>query len=287
MFRRILFSLAFASVLAVLAFFSFHSGPALAQSPTATPSPRLTFTPAPIAAELLKVDVVTTISHDPDAYTQGLLLHDGWLYESAGEWGKSDLRRVDPATGEVQQMVDLPVDDPSQYFAEGLALVGDKLIQLTWKNDMAFVYDRETFEKVGEFTYTGEGWGLCYDGESLFMSDGSANLFRRDPETFELLETIPVLYEGSPVKNLNELECVGDTVYANIWFSEYIVRIDKATGVVTAAIDATGLLTPEDRATLPQQGVLNGIAYDAERDLFLITGKNWPKMFEVRFVPVG
>ena len=230
---------------------------------------------------------MTTIPHDPDAYTQGLLLHDGWLYESAGEWGKSDLRRVDPATGEVQQMVDLPVDDPSQYFAEGLALVGDKLIQLTWKNDVAFVYDRETFEKVGEFTYTGEGWGLCYDGESLFMSDGSANLFRRDPETFELLETVPVLYEGSPVKNLNELECVGDSVYANIWFSEYIVRIDKATGVVTAAIDSSGLLTPEDRATLPQQGVLNGIAYDAERDLFLITGKNWPKMFEVRFVPAG
>lgn len=257
---------------------------ASAQEPTRTPRPTATL--KPLGVELLKAEVLNTIPHDTDSYTQGLLLHDGWLYESAGEWGKSDLRRVDPATGDVLQMVDLPVENLDQYFAEGLALVGDRLIQITWQNGVAFVYDRETFEKVDEFTYSGEGWGLCYDGQSLYMSDGSANLFRRDPDTFDLLETIPVTYEGAPVKNLNELECVDGSVYANIWFSEYIVRIDKATGVVTAAIDATGLLTPEERAALPEQGVLNGIAYDAERSIFYITGKLWPKMFEVRFVPV-
>lgn len=280
MLRRFVSLSVFALVLVVIGSLSAHGGPALAQSPTATGTPAL------LLAELLKVEVLNTIPHDTDSYTQGLLLHDGWLYESAGEWGESDLRRVDPATGEVAQMVDLPVDDPSQWFAEGLALVDDKLIQITWKNGVALVYDRETFEKTGEFSYTGEGWGLCYDGTDLYMSDGSSSLFRRDAETFELLDAFFVTYEGAPVKNLNELECVGDSIYANIWFSDYIVRIDKATGVVTAAIDASGLLTDEERAAVPQQGVLNGIAYDAERDLFLITGKLWPKMFEVRFVPV-
>ena len=235
--------------------------------------------------EVLVPEVLNVYPHDSESYTQGLLLHDGVFYESAGLHGKSQssLRRVDPTTGEVLQRLDIP----EEYFGEGLALVDDRLIQLTWKGQTAFVYDLATFEQVGTFNYEGEGWGLCYDGDALYMSDGSPIITVRDPETFEPTARILVTFQDQLVKRLNELECVGDAIYANVWLTPYIVRIDKATGVIDGVIDAAGLLTPEEVEQLDgdNDAVLNGIAYDPENDVFYITGKLWPHVFEVRFVP--
>jgi len=225
-------------------------------------------------------EVISVRDHDTSAYTQGLLLHDGQFYESTGRHGESTLRAVDPETGEVGQQIDVP----EEYFAEGLALVDDRLIQLTWQQNVAFVYDLDTFEQVSTFEYEGEGWGLCYDGEWLYMTDGTPFIDLRDPETFELVFSGAVTLQGQPVGSLNELECVGDYLYANVWQTDYIVKIDKMNGVVVGVIDASGLLTEEERAELESGAVLNGIAYDPENDVFLITGKLWPKMFEVRFV---
>lgn len=231
----------------------------------------------------LHLQIISTRPHDTSAFTQGLLLHEGELYESTGEFGKSTLRRVDPLTGNVRQRIDMAPD----IFAEGLARVDDRLIQLTWKNRVAFVYDLRTFAKLDEYTYGSEGWGLCYDGESLYMSDGTSTLFIRDPDTFvvtrkfEVTQGNPVTGLAHPRDHLNELECVGDEIYANIWTTDEIVRIDKATGQVLAVIDASDLLTREERA---QTDVLNGIAWDPDAQTFLITGKWWPWLYEVRFV---
>lgn len=233
--------------------------------------------------QVLVPEVISVRDHDPDAYTQGLLLHDGLFYESTGRRGASSLRAVDPATGEIERQIDVP----DTYFAEGLALVDDRLIQLTWQENTAFVYDVETFEQVGTFEYEGEGWGLCYDGERLYMTDGRPFIQLRDPNTFELFFSGAVTLQGQPVGNLNELECVGDYLYANVWKTDYIVQIDKTNGVVVGVIDTSSLLTEQERAALLQSdsdAVLNGIAYDAENDVFLITGKLWPKLYEVRFV---
>jgi glutaminyl-peptide cyclotransferase len=227
--------------------------------------------------ERLKVQVVSTRPHDPASFTQGLVLHEGSLYESAGQYGISSLREVDPQTGAVKRRVEVP----QQYFAEGLALVGDRLIQLTWQEKVAFVYDRATFEKKGEFLYDGEGWGLCYDGKRLVMSDGSDRLTFRDPATFAPAGSVNVTFSGRPAYKLNELECVDGAVYANVWGADAILRIDPATGRTTAVIEASGLLTPEEQS---RADVLNGIAWDPAKKTFLLTGKNWPKMFEVRFV---
>ena len=228
----------------------------------------------------LEPQVLNTYPHDSNAFTQGLLLHDGLFYESTGLRGRSSLRKVEPETGEVAEQISIP----QPYFAEGLALVDDKLIQLTWEAEEAFVYNLN-FERTGTFNYTGEGWGLCYDGENLYMSDGSATIDRRDPETFEVLEEVKVRLRGAPVVLLNELECVDDSIYANVWQTDSIVRIDKGSGQVTGRIDASGLLTDEERANLGSGGVLNGIAYNAEDETFYLTGKLWPKVFEVNFVP--
>ncbi|GAB4412493.1 MAG: glutaminyl-peptide cyclotransferase [Anaerolineae bacterium] len=244
--------------------------PALAQSDNPLYAP----------VRLLQPEVLSVRPHDTSAYTQGLLLHDGYLYESTGRHGASTLRKVDPQTGEVLQMIRVP----DEYFAEGLALVGNHLIQLTWQSEVAFVYDLETFEQVGTFNYDGEGWGLCTDGRYLYMSDGTPFLDVRDMQTFELIFSGLVTVQGSLVERLNELECVGDYIYANIWQTDYIVQIDKYNGVVVAVIDASNLLTDEERAQFDEQEVLNGIAYLPETDTFLITGKHWPKMYEVRFV---
>ncbi len=239
----------------------------------------------PLTAQvpLLVPEVISVRPHDTSAYTQGFLLYDGSLFESTGLRGESTLREVDPETGEVLRMI--PVAD--EYFAEGLERVDDRLIQLTWQEHQAFVYDLESFEQIDSYTYEGEGWGLCYDGRFLFMSDGSPFLSLRDAETFELLVQSMVTLQGRPVERLNELECVGDYVYANVWQTDYILQINKWNGVVVAVIDASGLLTDEEQASLqsPSQDVLNGIAYNPETDTFLITGKRWPRMFEVRFVP--
>jgi glutamine cyclotransferase len=227
----------------------------------------------------LTATAVERYPHDPGAFTQGLLLADGLLYESTGLYGASSLREVDPATGRVIRIRPLPAN----LFTEGLALVGDRLIQLTWREGRAIVYNRETFDQIGGFRYQGEGWGLCFDGEALWMSDGSSQLTVRDPETFEVLRRQAVTSGGEAVPRLNELECVGEHVYANVWQTDTIVRIAKASGKVDATIDASGLLTPDQRAALSPEAVLNGIAYDADDDRFLITGKLWPVVFEVRF----
>ncbi|GAB4509840.1 MAG: hypothetical protein OHK0046_05560 [Anaerolineae bacterium] len=228
--------------------------------------------------ETLVPDIISTRPHDPDSFTQGLLLHEGVFYESAGNYGESDVRRVDPETGEVLAIFELP----DNFFAEGLALVNNLLYQITWREGTAIVYDLETLQPLGTYQYTGQGWGLCYDGEYLYMTDSTSVISVRDPDTFNVVNQIPVTLRGEPVNELNELECVGDDIYANVWRTDYIMRIDKATGAVTARIDAAGLLTEEERA---QADVLNGIAYDPENDVFYITGKDWPKLFEVRFVP--
>lgn len=223
-------------------------------------------------------EVLTTYPHDVNAFTQGLLLDDGHFYESTGIYGRSTLREVIPETGEVLREVSLP----PEYFAEGLTLVDDRLIQITWREGTAFVYDLDTFEQTDTYTYEGEGWGLCYDGEQIVMSDGSPTLTLRDPETFGVTGTINVTLNGQGVEKLNELECVDGFVYANIWQSDSIVKIDKS-GAVVEEIDASNLLPEDVRARLVQDAVLNGIAYDAEAETFFLTGKLWPTMLEVRF----
>lgn len=235
---------------------------------------------APDAPERLKVKVLSVRPHDPEAFTQGLVLDGDTLYESTGLNGKSSLREVDPQTGKVRRKVDVPSD----YFAEGLALVDDHLIQLTWQTEKAFVYNRSDFQKVGEFRYDGEGWGLCYDGTRLVMSDGSDRLTFRDPKTFAVQSILNVTLAGQPAREINELECVDGVVYANVWQTDNILRIDPKDGRVTAVIDASGLLTPEERQ---KADVLNGIAWNPKTKTFLITGKLWPKMFEVDLVPAS
>jgi glutaminyl-peptide cyclotransferase len=232
------------------------------------------------------VEVVAEYPHDALAYTQGLVYREGVLYESTGRSGQSTLREVNIETGEALRVHAVN----EAFFAEGLALVDDVAIQLTWTTGYAFVYDLATFETLAVFFYPTEGWGLCYDGEFLYMSDGSANIFKRDAHFFRLIETIPVTMNGEPVDQINELECTSDGIFANVWKSNDILQIDKASGNVTARIDASGLLSEEERAALAEDpnesAVLNGIAYDSDKDVFYVTGKLWPTLFEVRFVPV-
>jgi glutamine cyclotransferase len=221
--------------------------------------------------------VVKVYPHDARAFTQGLVYFDGLLYESTGLLGRSSIRRVGFDSGAVEAEVSL---DPP-IFGEGLARVGDELIQLTWKNGQALVWKLSNLERLREHTYPGEGWGLCYDGKRLVMSDGSDRLVFRDPGTFAEEGSVRVVRAGQPVRQLNELECVDNLVYANVWGSDYIARIDVASGEVTGWIDASGLLNASERA---DTDVLNGIAYVPERGTFLITGKLWPSLFEVKFV---
>jgi len=218
------------------------------------------------------------VSHDPGAFTQGLLWSEGRLYESTGEYGRSSVRRVDPVTGTVEKEVSLAPD----LFGEGLALVEDRLIQLTWRRGVALVYDVASFEEIDRYSYQGEGWGLCFDGYRLYMSNGTSTLSVRDRDSFEEVDRLQVSLEGRSPGALNELECAEGWVYANVYETDFIVRIDPQSGEVRAIIDATDLLTPEE-----SQGVdvLNGIAYRDDRSSFLLTGKYWPKMFEVVFIP--
>jgi glutaminyl-peptide cyclotransferase len=227
--------------------------------------------------ERLVVKVLSVRPHDAGAYTQGLLLHGGSLFESTGLYGRSSLREVAAETGDVKRQVSLPASS----FGEGLALVEDRLIQLTWQEGRALVYGLADLRQVGELRYEGEGWGLCWDGHRLVMSDGSDRLTFRDPKTFAVLDEVRVTVAGRPAERLNELECVEGTIYANVWQTDDILRIDPATGKVTAVVDASGLLSPSESRVAE---VLNGIAWDPARRTFLITGKLWPKMFEVTMV---
>lgn len=232
-----------------------------------------------LTVQSLRVDVLRELPHDTTAYTQGLLWRDGWLYESTGQYGDSRLRRIDPETGTVEQ----EIHTSPAFFGEGLAAVNDQLVMLTWKAERAFVYDTSSFEQVRMFRYRGEGWGLCHDGDRrrLIMSNGSDLLTFRDPATFEQNGSIRVTLRGRPLMQLNELACVNEFVYANVYQEEYLVVIDPESGRVTHQIDAAGLLTDEESRGVD---VLNGIAYDPTAESFYITGKDWPKMFEVRFV---
>lgn len=238
----------------------------------------------PVLAQppVLVPQVLNTYPHDSSAFTQGLLWHDGALYESTGLRGRSSLRRVDIETGIPE--INLPLDDV--YFAEGLERIGDRLIQLTWQSGLAFVYDFQSLELIETIEYAGEGWGLCSDGRFLFMSDGSAFLSLRDIDTFELIFRGAVTLDAQiiPPQLLNELECVGEHIYANAWNTDYIFRIDKFTGEITALIDASALLSDAERSAISPGSVLNGIAYNPVSQTFYITGKNWGALFEVIFV---
>jgi glutamine cyclotransferase len=233
-----------------------------------------------LAPRPLTVEVVSTYPHDSTAFTQGLLFHQGDLYESTGLYGKSTLRRVDLQTGNIFRRVALP----KNLFGEGLALVGNRLVQLTWQERLALVYDVYRFERVGQFSYDGDGWGLCYDGKRLIQSDGSQWLTFRDPDTFAVTGKIDVRANGRPQTRINELECVDGAVYANVWSTDKILEIDPDSGSVRAVIDASHLLSDGERKALGLEAVLNGIAYDPTTKTFFLTGKLWPKLFRVRFV---
>jgi glutaminyl-peptide cyclotransferase len=228
------------------------------------------------AVDVVSPEIVAVLPHDDQAFTQGLLLHDGSFYESTGLVGRSTLRQVTPATGVVVRSVPLPATE----FGEGLALVGDRLLQLTWQDGVAHEYRLSDFSEIQQFEYEGEGWGLCFDGQRLVMSDGSSELFFRDPTTFELLGSVTVTLDGEAIDRLNELSCVAELVYANVWQTDQILRLDPNTGQVATLIDASGLLTSEQARAAD---VLNGVAFARDTGHFFITGKLWPSMFEVRF----
>ena len=220
--------------------------------------------------------ILTVVPHDAGSYTQGLVFLDGRLFESTGQYGRSSLRELEPATGTVLRSRPLT----EEYFGEGLAVVGDRLVQLTWKEGVAFVIDPETLDVVRTYTYEGEGWGLCSDGTTVFMSNGTDTLYQRDSQSFAIVDRLPVTKAGFPLSGLNELECVGESILANVFLSDEIVRIDKSTGRVTGVIDGYWLAGPGQRPADPN-AVLNGIAYEPTRGTLFITGKLWPAMLEI------
>ena len=228
--------------------------------------------------EQLTYRIVRSHPHDTAAFTQGLTIADGNLYESTGLYGESKLRRVDLATGAALQQVELD----GRYFAEGIAVVGDRIVQLTYQTGVGFEYDRKTFARLREFSYPGEGWGLTYDGQRLIMSDGSDTLRFWDPATFAEQGRLRVRDGDRAVPHINELEYVDGVIYANIWQEDRIARIDPKTGVVTGWVDMSNLLTATERSR--GVDVLNGIAHDPKTGNFLVTGKLWPWVFEVQFV---
>lgn len=221
--------------------------------------------------------VVNVFPHDPTAYTQGLVFHDGSLLESTGLNGQSSLRRVELSTGRVLKKVEMP----REYFAEGIAVCGGKVFQLTWTSNKVFVYDVKTLDLVGETRYEGEGWGLATDGRQLILSDGTNRIRFIDPDGFKTVRAINVQDNGAPVLNLNELEFVKGEILANVWQTDRIARIDPASGRILGWIELAGLLPARERGADPEN-VLNGIAYDARGDRLFVSGKRWPKLFEIR-----
>jgi glutamine cyclotransferase len=232
----------------------------------------------PSRAPVAGYRVVHVFPHDPQAFTQGLEYVDGVFYEGTGLNGRSTIRKVRVENGEVLQMQKLD----SQYFGEGIAVFGSTLFELTWTSGIGFLYDRASFQRKGTFTYRGEGWGLTHDGRRLIMSDGTAYLRFLDPTTQKEISRLEVRDGGTPVVHLNELEYVKGEIFANVWQTDRIARISPTTGRVTGWIDLKGLLSARETA---QDAVLNGIAYDAAGDRLFVTGKLWPKVFEIRIAP--
>ena len=246
-------------------------------APTATPTPAPSPTPAP--PPVYTYEIINTYPHDPAAFTQGLVITDEGLYEGTGRWGESTIREVVLETGAVVRTHAL---DP-QYFGEGIAILNDRIYQLTWQEQTGFIYDRATFEELQTFTYPHEGWGITHDGARLIVSDGTATIRFWDPATLQETERITVRDNLGPVNRLNELEFVDGELWANIWLTDLIARIDPATGDVLGYIDLTGLL---DTSTLTQPAdVLNGIAHDAATGRLFVTGKLWPALYEIRIIP--
>jgi glutamine cyclotransferase len=234
-------------------------------------------------------EIVNTFPHDPKAFTQGLLFHNGYLYESTGQEGASSVRKVEIETGKVLQKFDLPNDN----FGEGIALHNGQIYQLTWRNKMGRVFDVNDFKLIREFTYQGDGWGLTSDGTHLFMTDGTHVMRVMDPENFRSVRMIAVMREdGKPLMQLNELEYVKGEIWANIWHSEqpdilgkpnHIARIDPANGKILGWINLDGI-SPDD-VKRSDENTLNGIAYDSQNDRIFVTGKNWRKLFEIKLTP--
>ncbi len=224
-------------------------------------------------------EIVRQLPHDTAAFTQGLFFHDGILFESTGRYGESQVRKLDPATGDVLAIADLP----NSVFGEGSALWGNKMIVLTWRSGAGFEIDPDTLETVGGFTYPGEGWGLTASADHLIQSNGSDQLLFLEPDTYKITRRVRVTLGGKPLRNLNELEWIEGEVWANVWQADQIVRIDPQSGHVLGVIDFTGLFPLAERAE-PLDDVLNGIAYDAATGRIFVTGKHWPNLFEVRIV---
>ena len=223
-------------------------------------------------------EVVNTYPHDKSAFCQGLAFADGFLFEGTGQYGESSVRKVDIESGRVVQRLMLH----RNYFGEGITIFGNDILLLTWRSQTGFVLDKQTFEQKSAFRYAGEGWGITHDGKRLIVSDGTAVLRFLDPKTFRVVGRLTVRSRGRPVTNLNELEYVEGEIYANVFETDYIVRIAPDTGAVTGWIDLRGLIGRRERSHI--DAVLNGIAYDPAKKRLFVTGKDWPKLFEIRVV---
>jgi glutamine cyclotransferase len=224
--------------------------------------------------------IVNTYPHDRNAFTQGLVFEKNHLYEGTGLYGRSSLRKIQLENGVILQIRNLS----DQYFGEGITIYQDKIIQLTWKNKVGFVYDKDNFQKIQEFHYLTDGWGLTYDGEHLILSDGTSTLHLIDPETYEEVNQIQVFSKEGPVKDLNELEYVKGEIYANVWQTNFIARISPTTGKVTGWIDLSELRSIENSSN--PAAIPNGIAYDPKSDRLFVTGKLWSKIFEIELVQI-
>lgn len=238
------------------------------------------FLPCQAEIEYLIPKVIRKIPHDPHAFTQGLVIDQNQLYESTGLYGQSSLRLLDLQDGHVIQNYSLP----KQFFAEGLTIFNHQVIQLTWQEKQAFVYQCQPFKVLHTLPYQGEGWGLCRDQQTVWMSNGSSTLVQRDPEKLTVLKSLSVSLNKQPLSALNDLECVDQWIYANVWGKEWIAKINKQTGEVCGLIDASHLLSHSEKMLLGPQDVLNGIAFHPTTQTFYLTGKNWPWIFEVQFI---
>lgn len=234
--------------------------------------------PAPVA---LTYNIVGMVQHDTSSFTEGLQLYNNELYESTGNYGKSKLLKIDPGTGKTIKEIGLD----EKYFGEGITVLRDTVYQMTWQEKTGFKYDAKTFKQIGTFSYENEGWGMTTDGTNLIMSDGSSNLYYREPSTFRTLKVVGVTDNNGPVAYINELEFVDGYIYANIWNTNYIIKIDPSNGRVVSRADLSGILEKAvNEAPDPNRGnVLNGIAYNEEKKSFYVTGKNWPVMFVMKF----